>query len=237
MTAEKNMLQIIQDACTDVGQPRPSVVASATDETPRRMLRLLNKAGTQLMREFEWPTLRETETFTATAAEAQTEPSITDFARLSPQSTIWHVGTQRQVIGPVSMEKWNQLHIFPTSTAQFYWTMLAGRFNIYPAPTVSDQFRYSYVYQKWAKTPDSVTYKLEFDADDDKHDLDDEMLTLELVWRWKQAIGIDYAEDMASCNRYKEVLYAGLRNKDVVNLSDPWQGKLPEGYWPGTITA
>ena len=201
------------------------------------MLRILNKAGTQLMREFEWPKLRTVETFNATAAEEQITPSSTSFARLSPQSTIWHVDTQRQVIGPVSMEKWNQLHIFPISTAQFYWTMIGDRFNIYPIPAVSDQFRYSFVYQKWASNAAETTSTLEFLADDDQHYLDDELLTLELVWRWKHAIGIDYAEDMASSSRYKEMLYAGMRNADTLNLSDPWQGKLPEGYWPGYITA
>lgn len=237
MTTQKNMLQIVQDACTDVGQPRPTVVASSTDETPRRMLRLLNKAGTQLMREFEWPRLRVVETFTAVAQEEQTEPSTTEFARLAPQSTIWHVNTQRQVIGPVSLEKWNQLHVFPVSTAQFYWTIIGLRFSIYPVPTTSDQFTFAYVFQKWTSNAAGTVFGLEFTADDDTHLLDDELLTLELVWRWKQAIGIDYGEDMATCNRYKELLYAGLRNKDVVNLSDPWQGKLPEGYWPGTISA
>lgn len=237
MTTQKNMLQIIQDACTDVGQPRPAIVASATEETPRRMLRLLNKAGTQLMREFEWPRLRETEVFTAVAAEEQAEPSTTEFARLAPNSTLWHVNSQKRVIGPVSMEEWNQLHIFPTSTAQFYWIMDGRRFSIFPAPTTSDQFRYAYIWQKWAANAAGTVFNLQFTADDDIHLLDDEMLTLELVWRWKQAIGIDYAEDMASANRYKEVLYAGMRNKSIVNLSDPWQGKLPEGYWPGTISA
>jgi len=237
MTTQKNMLQIVQDACTDVGQPRPAVVVSSTDETPRRMLRLLNKAGTQLMREFEWSRLKVQETFNAVAAEEQIEPSSTEFARLSPNSTIWHVNTQRQVIGPVSMEKWNQLHIFPTSTAQFYWAMIGRRFSIYPVPTTSDQFTYSYVFQKWAANAAGTVFNLEFTADDDIHFLDDEMLTQELVWRWKQAIGIDYAEDMATANRYKELLYAGMRNKDVVNLSDPWQGKIPDGYWPGTISA
>ena len=229
----RTLLQIVQDACSDIGMARPSVVASATLETPIRMLRILNKAGIQLQKEIAWNELLTVRTFTPVAAQAQVEPP-SDYGRMSPMTGLWDVSLRRNAVGPISTDKWLELLTMTTTGGDKYWTLIAGKFNIYPVPAVTDSFNYAYQSKNWVVNGSS--YKDAFDADDDEPRIDAELLTLELIWRWKSAIGLDYAEDMANANRQKEIVVAATRGPRILELSDPFRGDLPANYWPGVIS-
>lgn len=231
----KTLLQIVQEACRDVGEPRPSVVASSPTETPLRMLALLNEAGQQLIKDHDWNVLKTIRTFTPVAAEAQTEPPA-DYDRLTPNTTIWDITNKRPLIGALSTDKWLQLYVNTISSLDKYWTFVGGVFHILPTPSASDSFVYSYQSKNWVmnSTPVAVS---EFSADDDTPRLPDELLKLELIWRWKQKLGLDYAEEMANCGRLKETLISADRGTRITSLSSPWSNRdLPDNYWPGVIT-
>ena len=230
----RTLLQIVQDACRDVGQPRPSVVASATEATSGRMLRLLNKAGQQLIKDHDWSILMNVRSFTPLAAETQVEPP-SDYDRITSQSGLWDVNNKRPVVGPIAMEKWLRLTIDNVASIDKYWRLIGSVIHILPAPTATDSFRYSYQSKNWVANASGMP-KPNFTADDDYPLIHDELLTLELVWRWKQEIGIDYAEDLANSARLKEVIIAADRGPSILSLSQPNGGSLPENFWPGVIT-
>lgn len=231
----KTLLEIVQDACRRVGQPRPSVVASATSDTPLRMMTLLNEAGKALLKDHEWNALTDVESFTAVATQAQDHPHPpVDFDRFHSQSQLWDVGNKRPVVGPLSMSKWLQLTVNDIGTTTKNWALIAGQINIFPVPTTSDTFRYVYQSKYWVLNAASAP-KAEFTADDDTPRIDDELLILDLVWRWKQAIGIDYAEDMSTYARYKETAIAADRGPRILNLSTTFD-RMPDGFLDQEIT-
>lgn len=230
----RTLLQLVQEACSDVGQPRPSVVVSSTVETPIRMLRLINKAGRSLIQEVEFNELLTARTFTAVAAQEQVEPP-SDYHRMTPHTEIWDVGMKRPVVGPISGSNWINLTTNTLTGADKYWMFIAGKINIYPAPAVTDDFSYMYQTKNWVVSS-TATAKDSFTADDDEPRFDDELLLLELIWRWRAALGIDYAEAMQDAARRKEMVMAANRARVTQQLSDPFQGELPDGYWPGRIT-
>jgi len=230
----RTLLQIVKDACSDVGQPRPSVVASSTLETPIRMLRLLNKSGRTLINEIAFNELMTVRTFTAVAAQLQVEPP-SDYQRLTPKAALWDVSLKRPAVGPISADNWLNLITNTTTGGDKYWALIGGKFNIYPAPSVTNEFSYSYQSKNWVLSS-AAAPKDEFTIDDDTPVIDDELLVLELIWRWKAAIGIDYAEAMQDATRRKEIILANNRATITTQLSDPFHGSLPDTYWPGVIT-
>jgi hypothetical protein len=133
------------------------------------------------------------------------------------------------------MNKWLRLVVDSTAGIDHYWTLIGGKINILPVPATTDEFVYSYQSNKWVLNGSSEP-KTSFTADDDTPRIPDELLRLELVWRWKQTVGIDYSEDMATCNRMKETMIAADRGPRILELSTPFRGGVPEGFWPGTIT-
>ena len=49
-----NLLQNVQDALTELGLARPSIVASSSGRTEQQMLALFNRIGDQLYTEADW---------------------------------------------------------------------------------------------------------------------------------------------------------------------------------------
>jgi len=230
------LLQIVQDAARNVGQPVPSLVVSATEETPERMFRLLNMAGQQLIKDHDWSILIDVETFTPTATQVQASHPPADFDRFTSQTAMWDVGNKRPMVGPLSIDKWLRVVVDNQQQIDKFWALIGGKVNILPVPATTDSFVYSYQTKNWVFASDGTTGKASFTADDDTPRIPDEMLLLELVWRWKQSVGVDYGEDMATANRMKEMLIAADRGPRTLNLADPFSGDLPSSYWPGTIT-
>lgn len=229
----RTLLQLVQDVCSDVGQPRPNVVVSSTSETPVRMFRLLNKAGLSLIKEVTWNELTTIRSFNAVAAQAQIEPP-SDYSHMTPNTSLWDQTLKRPSVGPLSKDNWLNLLSNMTVGGDKYWTLINNKINIYPTPTTSDAFTYAYQSKNWVIDVDD-NHLPAFTADTDEPLIDDELLALELVWRWKSAIGIDYAEDMANAGRRKELIISANRGPTILETSSPWQGELPDGFWPGVI--
>jgi hypothetical protein len=232
------MLSIIQDAALHIGIPEPSAVASSTATDAQQLLRLLNAGARQLMKDHHWSKLLKVKTFTGVAAQAQTGQPPTNFDRFAPMTQLWDVNKRLPLAGAISAEKWLFLLAQNVTGADKYWTMIDGVINITPAPTTSDSFRYTYVSRYNARptgNSDDTNDKAAFTVDTDESRLSEELLTLDLVWRWKKAKQLDYAEDLADFERQKEMDIAADRAAQPIATTNAFE-ELPEGWWPGTIT-
>ncbi len=73
------------------------------------------------------------------------------------------------------------------------WIILGGQIQFNPAASGTINFPYISTY--WAKTAAGVP-KGAFSADTDTFFLPDRLMTLGLIWRWREQKGFEYAEDM-----------------------------------------
>lgn len=73
------------------------------------------------------------------------------------------------------------------------WIILGDQFQFNPAPTGVTNFPYlSNLYAR----AENGDLKAEFDQDDDTFVLDEKLLTLGMIWRYREQKGLEYAEDM-----------------------------------------
>ncbi len=237
------MLSICQDAAVHIGIPQPSAVASSTATDAMQLKRLLNAGARQLMKDHHWSKLLKVKTFTGVAAQAQTGQPPANFDRFAPVTKLWDVNKRLPLAGAISADKWLLLLAQNVTGADKYWTMIDGVINITPTPTTSDSFRYTYVSRYFARptgNSDETNDKAAFTIDTDESRLSEELLTLDLVWRWKKAKQLDYAEDLADFERQKEMDIAADRTAQPISTALPFEGLTsgygPDGWWPGTIT-
>jgi hypothetical protein len=231
------MLSVIQDACVHIGIPKPLAIASNTATDAMQLLRLLNAGAKQLMKDHHWSKLIKVTTFTGVAAQAQTGSPPARFDRFAPGTKLWDVNKRLPLVGPLSAEKWLVILAQNVTGADKYWTMIDGVINITPTPTVSDSFRYTLVSRYYARptgNSDDTNDKAAFTVDTDESRLSEELLTLDLVWRWKKMKQLDYAEDLADFERQKEMDIAADRVAAVIPTASPFE--KPDGWWPGTVT-
>lgn len=93
------------------------------------------------------------------------------------------------------LDEWTQLQRFMPSTVPGYWIIYGGKFHLIPTPRENENPCFWYISNNLVKDADG-TLKPLFTADADTFLLDEQLLTLAMIWRWKQAEGLDYAEDM-----------------------------------------
>jgi hypothetical protein len=233
-----SLISIVQDACDQIqGLSRPTEVAGSTDPGIQQMARLLNLGGRVLARDHDWGALVKIRTFTGVAAQAQTGEPPAAFDRFVSQGQVFNTATDRPLIGAKSQNYFNHLTLLDLGGTDFYWTLIAGVINITPTPTTSNSFKYAYVSKYWVRpdgNSDDANDTAAFANDTDASLLNEELHTLDLVWRWKHAKGLDYAEDQQSFEREKQRMIGRDRAPHMVTTAHDFHG-LPENMWPYTI--
>lgn len=170
-------------------------VFASTKQIAREMSDLANEVATDIAKSQDWRVLTKTATVTGTGAEAYDMPSDYDRMLLSAEvddATNWFWGYQ-------PFESVNDWLRYKSGTYSIIspggWILLGGQINFYPAPNGTAQ--YPYVSNQFGRD-ESDTPISEFTADTDTFLLGNRLLTLGLIWRWKDMKGIEYAEDMVT---------------------------------------
>lgn len=235
-----SLLSIVQDACLTIGLPKPAQVIGNTNLQVQTLLALANKAGRDLAKAHEWQAITRRVTFAGVAANAQAGQPPADFDRFPPTQRIWDDNRDLWLMGPLSTDEWDGILVQPQTAYPSFWIMLGSVLNIAPAPAVSDSFVYSYVSKSWIRPSGAPTDGsgdvARWAADTDTSLIDEGLIEYSLIWRWKQAKGLDYAEDMATFEREKEKAIARDRGPKSVKTTTMWRGDPPGSYWPGTVT-
>lgn len=233
------LLSIAADAATRMGLETLTAVVSATSETAQRLYRLSNESNIALSRRHNWTVLTFEKTFTTVAAETQTDTPIpADFDRFVNE-TMFNRTAKRPLVGPLNAKEWQYQKSLTTSVATDAFRVRGGSFLMVPNPTAGQTVAYEYV-SKYrvavAATPTTGT-KTAFTLDDDVALLDEEMITQDVMWRYRASVGLNYAEQFRSA----ELMIAdrisrdgGRRTLDVARsraVRWPMAPTIPEGNW------
>lgn len=131
-------------------------------------------------------------------------------------------------------EEWN----FPLPGG---WVLYADALHFNPAPASAAIAKFPYITKNWARDF-STAPKAEFTKDDDSFLLPERLLTLGLVWRWRENKKLDATGDQEAFIKALDE-YAGKQNGPVVirhraarnfgntHLAYPWE-LGPADYWP-----
>lgn len=190
-----SLLTMVQNACDRIGLVRPSIVVGSSDSQVRRLLALSNQDGKALAKRHDWQELITEKTFSATATTTQTNAIPTDFDRMVTAS-FWNRTANKRVVGPLSPQRWQQLQAGIIVMAFDCFRIRGSDLLMSPTPTAGHSMAYEYVSKYWCggaadTSPDQEAWV----ADSDISFLDEELMTIGLVWRFKKSAGLDYGED------------------------------------------
>lgn len=192
-----SLLTICQNVADEVGFSRPSTIVNNTDATAKQLYRLANRTGHALKRT-GWQVLRADHTFTlATATQTYALPA--DFGYIVPNTT-WDRSDDREVLNPLSPQQWAFSKGWGLVTGLNRRARIKGGLLEFDQTVTSADngktIAYEYVSDYWAESSGG-TDQAQFSADTDVSKLDDELMTLGIIWRFKKAKGLDYADDLA----------------------------------------
>jgi hypothetical protein len=229
------LLTLVQNASDTIGLTRPSVVIASTDQNVRTLLSMAQTEGREVLDRFSWPATQIEVTHTSLAAELQgVITTIAPGFSYITSSTFWDRTLTQPVTGPLSPIEWQALKARTATGPYPSYRIFGGKLYAYPAPSAGNtwvfEYQSTYFCQSSAGTNQSA-----WAADSDVGVLDENLMELGVVWRFKKKNGLDYSEDFRSYEQKlaNETSRAGGRKVlDMISGSTAARGiYVPEGSW------
>lgn len=204
------LLQIIQSVCRRIGILTPQLAFNSIDPQVVQLLELSQEEGREQVSRYAWQALQKEATFTTVASELQTTvAAVTSGFEWIVNNTIWNRTLRRPVYGPDSEQDWQQSKAMQINGPFNRFRIAGGAIRFYPVPAAGQSCFFEYISNCWVTTsaglPSSVWV-----SDDDTTLLDEQLVILGTVWRWKAAKGLSYAEDF----RKYEARLLDVQNRD-----------------------
>lgn len=212
-----------------------TAVFTNNGDTARQMRALLNQEGKELTRRGTWQAMTREKVFSSLAQEIQTGALPTDMDHILNE-TFYNRTRKRQVTGPLSPRDWQAQKSIIATVLYDSYRIFGGQIHMIPVPPLNDQYAFEYITKNYA-LDDGGIEKAAFSADTDTSYLDEELLTLGVIWRFLKAKGFDYSEAF----RTYELQVSQALNRDgskrtinfaqEVNYGRPRYPGVQDGSW------
>lgn len=229
-------LSIVQTACARLGLPQPAFVVSSPDLQTAQLLALLNEEGQELADRANWTALNAQATFTTLAQQSQGLMSaLAPNCNFIINDTIWNRTLRRPVFGPRTPQEWQQQIAFSINGPWSNFRIEQGSLLFFPVPTAGETCAFEYSTKNWVSTTAGSTASA-WTADTDTSLLDEQLLTLGLIWRFRASKGLPYDSDL---DKYESKVQRAITrdgSKDSLSLGgtkyDIFPGVVvPAGSW------
>lgn len=191
-----SVLTLAVAAADELSLDQPDTLfGDSVTNTGQKLLRHLVRTCRSLAGRYDWSKLRREHTFTTVATQAQTSatPIPTDFLRFI-EGTVWNRSTTWAVEGPLPPDQWQAEQAANVTRTQSAFMIRNGLWLMTPTPAAGETIAYEYV-TKYIGESSGASPLAMFTADTDTTYLDDELVTLGVVWRYRKAEGTDYSEE------------------------------------------
>lgn len=228
-----SLLTITRNAAIKIGVNVPSSVIDNTDQEIIELLAFAQEEGKELARRHDWQILRKEKTFTTLATEAQ-EALPSDFGRFVNE-TFWNRTRKHPLFGPLTPQEWQYNKNWASSPVTDSFTVRGGLILIDPTPTAGETMAYEYISKNFCQSSGG-TVQSAWAADDDTGILDEYLIELGVIARFKLSKGLDATADVAKYDTQVMLLSGQERPKARINMASmgPRVGPnviVPEGDW------
>lgn len=202
---------------------------------------LLNAEGRQLAERCDWQVLTRETSFMTTAAEDQgslaTIVGATNAYRRILNETLWNRSRNEPISGPASSVDWQYLKTLGLSGPFSTYRIRGGQLLLDPTPAAGESVYFEYVTRNWCTSADGSEQRRAVEDDEDVFVLDDEIMLAGVIWRWRQAKGLAYAEDFRAYESMVANAMARDATKRRLSLADSRGGPerriaVSPGSWP-----
>ncbi len=231
-----SLLTMMEAAADRLGIVRPTVVYASTDQQIRQLLSLANQEGKELARTYPWQAIVFEKSITATATETQTSAIPTDFDRMLSE-TFYNRTMDRRVVGPMTAQEWAFYKGANATVIYDAFRIRGGNLLLAPTPTAGDTYVFEYVSKYWCTSTGGTTAtQSAWAADTDVGILDEELMTLGIIWRFLRAKGLDYSEAFRTYQTQLMLLSGRDGGKRTVNMAGSSRIQrvgvtVPDGSW------
>lgn len=191
------ILSAIQDASARLVGDRPNAALTSDETIVVELVALAHEAAMDMAAAHDWQVLTE---FHEIEADGETSafPLPSDYDRMVLASDMFDPNGWA----------WNYHHVTDYGTwirhlssgfvlSPGAWMLRGNQFHFSPVPSDGQKAVFPYI-SNLLFVAESGEMKARAESDQDVFRLDERLLTLSLIWRWRQSKQMDYAEDLRS---------------------------------------
>lgn len=191
-----SLLTIVQEAARRIGIVVPNDVAGSSDAQVVQLIAIANQEGQSLADRYDWQVLRRESTFTTTATESQgLFTTIASDFKAMVTDTFWNRSLKRPVSGCLSPQDWQALKAAPMTGPFQQFIIRGGELLMLPSPPAGQTCAFEYFSKNWCLGDDGSTRQSSYALNGDTAYLDESIMLIGVIWRWKHIKGLEYAED------------------------------------------
>jgi len=177
-----SLLTICQDASDELGIERPTLIVGSSEETARRLYRLVNSVCLDLVARCEWQALRSTVTFVTVPQQLQ--PNVLNATDRIVPDTAWDRTNYFPLSGIASPIDWEAKTAFPlTAPARWFIRDSGTNLRVYPPPAGGETYALEVFSSAFCQSAAGVP-QARWLADTDTGRISEEMITLGLIYRF-----------------------------------------------------
>lgn len=220
-----SLLSLGQAVAQEAGFPTPGQIIGSSDDTAVLILALANRAGNVLAQK-PWERLQKEYTFSLVASQASYPlTAITDLGFFQDY-TLWDRTQLWALRGGLSGQEWQRYKSGILSTRPWQrFRVWQNAIYIDPTPSTTDSMVIEYVSKNWISDSGGTTFRSRFVADADLTLIPEELLIMDVLWRFLARKGLAYAEEKHQAERYVANVFGNDAPRVPLNFgesNEPW---------------
>ena len=225
-------LTAMQNAAVRLVGQKPSVFFSSQSAFEQEIANLLNEVARDIALSHDWRALTKIQTVTGDGTT--TDFSLPDdYDRMvvgqgvhDGNTWFWDYTACPDLDTWITLQSGSFMALTPG-----WWIILDQKFQFYPAPPSGQAAKYPYISKNYARSEAGAAQDA-FLKDDDTFVIDERLLTLGLIWRWREMKRLDSGGEQASFE--KAFGEAAARDKGAQVIRSRAQRRMPNvSYgWP-----
>lgn len=185
-----SLLTAVQSAARRLVGQTPATLFGTTDKIALELLDLANESAVAIAKAHDWQKLFRLHTVTGDG-ETEEHNLPSDYDRMPLKSNVYFENMTYPLVRAKDLDEWLELELTPAIGVPGFWILIAGTIGIRPVIALNDTAKFYYITNQIISGG-----KTQFTANDDAFLLPERLITLSLVWRWRQMKRLEYGEDM-----------------------------------------
>ena len=210
------ILSVAQEVSKTIGLAVPTAVLSSTDREHVELVSIAAEMAERIVSGYDWQYLSKIHTITGNGTTIAF-PMPTDYARMLVKSSVWSSSLETPLSPITDLDKWLELDVKTYDFVVNAWAIYGGEMNIRPALAAGVTAKFFYQSNLIVRDEDG-SFKPGFTSDNDVFRVDERLLKLGTIWRWKEAKGQPYAEWMTDFEEAKERLIVKDRGSKMIRV-------------------
>jgi len=231
-----SILQAMQSAAIRLVGYRPQVFFTSSEQFELELTDLINEVATDICKIHDWQALLKINTYTGDGV-TESFPFPADYDRQPVNANLQDLRNWA----------WNYAHLTDINQFMFIrargfqqfpgsWTIYGNNFEFTPPPPPGDTATFPFISGHYAKSDNGST-KGAFTEDTDEFLIrdGDKLLTLGLVWRWRENKKLDYTGDQEAFQMLLEQIAAKDKGSSIIRKGRQFVGLNTRSAFPWSL--